>query len=37
MDTASTVLWLLGISEPTDWVGTPVVAAFAAPQQRAGL
>lgn len=28
MDTASTVIWLLGLQEPTDWVGTPVVAAF---------
>jgi arylsulfatase A-like enzyme len=29
MDTASTVLWLLGLSEPTEWAGTPVVDAFA--------
>jgi arylsulfatase A-like enzyme len=29
IDTASTVLWLLGLPEPTDWHGTPVVAAFA--------
>jgi arylsulfatase A-like enzyme len=28
MDTASTVVWLLGLSEPTDWAGTPVTAAF---------
>jgi arylsulfatase A-like enzyme len=28
MDTASTVLWMLGLTEPTDWLGTPVVAAF---------
>ena len=28
MDTASTVLWLLGLSEPTDWAGTPVFGAF---------
>jgi predicted AlkP superfamily pyrophosphatase or phosphodiesterase len=28
MDTASTVLWLLGLPEPTDWIGTPVLAAF---------
>jgi arylsulfatase A-like enzyme len=28
MDTASTVLWMLGLSEPTDWLGTPVVSAF---------
>jgi arylsulfatase A-like enzyme len=29
MDTASTVLWLLGLTEPTDWAGTPVIDAFA--------
>jgi len=28
MDTASTVLWLLGLEEPTDWLGTPIVGAF---------
>ena len=28
MDTASTVLWLLGLSEPTEWAGTPVTGAF---------
>jgi predicted AlkP superfamily pyrophosphatase or phosphodiesterase len=28
MDTAATVLWLLGIPEPADWFGNPVVAAF---------
>jgi len=28
MDTASTVLWLLGVDEPTDWAGSPVTAAF---------
>ena len=28
MDTASTVIWLLGLREPTDWMGTPVVDAF---------
>ena len=28
MDTASTVLWLLGLPEPTDWIGTPVLGAF---------
>ncbi len=28
MDTASTVLWLLGVREPTDWAGTPVIDAF---------
>ena len=30
MDTASTVLWLLGLDEPGDWSGSPVIAAFAA-------
>ena len=30
MDTASTVVWLLGVPEPTDWLGSPVTAAFAA-------
>jgi predicted AlkP superfamily pyrophosphatase or phosphodiesterase len=28
MDTAATVLWLLGVREPADWTGEPVVAAF---------
>jgi predicted AlkP superfamily pyrophosphatase or phosphodiesterase len=28
MDTASTVLWLLGITEPAEWAGTPVLPAF---------
>jgi arylsulfatase A-like enzyme len=28
MDTASTVLWVLGLPEPTDWIGTPILAAF---------
>jgi predicted AlkP superfamily pyrophosphatase or phosphodiesterase len=28
MDTASTVLWLLGIDEPSDWSGTPIFDAF---------
>ena len=28
MDTASTVLWMLGLPEPTDWAGQPVVDAF---------
>jgi arylsulfatase A-like enzyme len=31
MDTASTVLWLLGVDEPADWAGSPVVGAFQAP------
>ena len=28
MDTASTVMWLLGVPEPTDWAGQPITAAF---------
>jgi arylsulfatase A-like enzyme len=28
MDTASTVLWLLGLDEPSEWMGTPITAAF---------
>ena len=28
MDTASTVVWLLGVPEPTDWAGQPITAAF---------
>jgi arylsulfatase A-like enzyme len=28
MDTASTVLWVLGLSEPADWAGSPVVQAY---------
>jgi predicted AlkP superfamily pyrophosphatase or phosphodiesterase len=28
MDTASTVLWLFGVDEPTEWAGTPVTGAF---------
>jgi len=28
MDTASTVLWLLGVDEPADWQGAPVLNAF---------
>jgi hypothetical protein len=28
MDTAATVLWLLGLSEPSDWSGAPVTSAF---------
>ena len=31
MDTASTVLWLLGVSEPSDWQGSPVASAFVVP------
>jgi predicted AlkP superfamily pyrophosphatase or phosphodiesterase len=28
MDTAATVLWLMGLSEPADWAGAPVTSAF---------
>jgi arylsulfatase A-like enzyme len=28
IDTASTALWLLGLSEPTEWHGAPIEAAF---------
>ena len=28
MDTASTILWLLGLAEPSDWAGQPVLAAY---------
>lgn len=28
MDTASTILWLLGLDEPTEWLGTPIRSAF---------
>jgi arylsulfatase A-like enzyme len=28
MDTASTVLWLFGVDEPTDWAGQPITGAF---------
>ena len=31
MDTASTVLWLLGLDEPTEWIGSPITRAFTAP------
>ena len=31
MDTAATVLWLLGIDRPADWAGHPVVGAFNEP------
>ena len=31
MDTASTVLWLLGVAEPADWAGSPITNAFQAP------
>lgn len=29
MDTASTVLWLLGLDDPPDWAGSAVLSAFA--------
>jgi predicted AlkP superfamily pyrophosphatase or phosphodiesterase len=29
MDTAATVLWLLGVPEPNDWAGEPVINAYA--------
>lgn len=35
MDTASTVLWLLGLEQPADWTGRPVVSAFHAEIARA--
>ena len=35
MDTASTVLWLLGVAEPGDWAGSPVTGAFQAPPAAA--
>ena len=28
VDTAATVLWLLGLREPSDWAGSPVTTAF---------
>jgi hypothetical protein len=28
MDTASTVLFLLGLDEPTSWAGVPIRTAF---------
>ncbi len=30
MDTAATVLWLLAVAEPADWVGQPVLGAYTA-------
>jgi arylsulfatase A-like enzyme len=35
MDTASTVLWLLGLREPTDWSGAPVSSAYTSEAQQA--
>jgi predicted AlkP superfamily pyrophosphatase or phosphodiesterase len=34
-DTAATVLWLLGVSAPDSWSGTPVASAFSAPARLA--
>ena len=28
MDTAATVLWLLGLTEQSDWVGEAVIGAY---------
>lgn len=36
MDTASTVVWLLGLPEPADWAGTPRVEAFDVPLAATG-
>jgi predicted AlkP superfamily pyrophosphatase or phosphodiesterase len=30
MDTAATALWLLGVTEPSDWIGQPVTTAYTA-------
>jgi predicted AlkP superfamily pyrophosphatase or phosphodiesterase len=35
MDTAATVLWLLGVEEPSDWAGRPVVSAYTDPSRDA--
>jgi predicted AlkP superfamily pyrophosphatase or phosphodiesterase len=35
MDTAATVLWLLGLTEPADWMGEPVIQAYEADLQAA--
>jgi predicted AlkP superfamily pyrophosphatase or phosphodiesterase len=32
MDTAATVLWLLGVDRPADWIGEPIHEAFDAPE-----
>jgi arylsulfatase A-like enzyme len=34
MDTAATVLWLLGVADQTDWIGQPVVQAYEPGQAR---
>jgi arylsulfatase A-like enzyme len=34
MDTASTVLWLLGLAEPTEWAGQAVIQAYEANPAR---
>jgi arylsulfatase A-like enzyme len=36
IDTASTVLWLLGVVEPLDWPGSPVLGAFQASRAANG-
>ena len=36
MDTASTVLFLLGVEEPSSWIGTPIIGAFAAAAAASG-
>ena len=35
MDTAATIVWMLGLAEPTDWAGRPVIEAFHAPAPAA--
>lgn len=35
-DTASTVLWLLGLTEPADWAGSPIMSAFRASSGAGG-
>ena len=35
MDTAATVLWLLGVNEPAEWVGQPVASAYTQFAQQA--
>jgi hypothetical protein len=32
MDTAATVLWLLGVDRPADWIGETIHEAFDAPE-----
>ena len=35
VDTAPTVLWMLGVQEPQEWLGSPVVEAFQTPMLAA--